>query len=285
MTHVAGQLFRTVDHLRHVLQSHGSAIEDPDDQFGQLLRVAERFARLDSDQLILTAEFAGRLPHVGRLNGTLQLERRNLVCSQAIGIHQDLHDARPTAHDIGARHVLDSSQPLRDLLGHTPQTGVVHGMGRRFTVAGAGHQRQRHNRDVIDLDRLHDPAADTRRHDVEILVHLLVQLDQTAFAVLTHVIPHRDDRLVIAAHRIHILDAVDLIEHLLQRCGDQLFDFGGRVTGEAHIHVRQRHDNLRVFFARRISERRQPDHHCQQDQDDREVRLQEHLDDLIREVV
>ena len=138
---------------------------------------------------------------------------------------------------------------------------------------------------VVDLDRLDDPAGHARRHDVEVLVDLLVELDQAPLAVLAHVVADGDDRLVLAAHRVDVLDAVDLVEDLLQRRGDQLLDFRRRVAGEVDVHVGQRHDDLRVFLARRQPQRRQADDRGQQDQDEREVRLQEDLHDPVREVV
>ena len=86
-------------------------------------------------------------------------------------------------------------------------------------------------------------------------------------------------------HRVDVLDAVDLVEDLLQRRGDQLLDFGRRVAGEVDEHVGQRHDDLRVFLARRQPQRGQADDRGQQDQDQREIRLQEDLDDAIGEAV
>ena len=120
-------------------------------------------------------------------------------------------------------------------------------------------QRQRDDRHVVDLDRLDDPAGHAGRHEVHVLVDLLVELDQAPLAVLADVVANGDDRLVLAAHRVDVLDAVDLVEHLLQRRGDQLLDLRGRVAGEADVDVGQRHDDLRVFLARRQPQRRQPD--------------------------
>ena len=194
----------------------------------------------------------------------------------AVRVHEDLHHARLPADDIGPRHVRHACQPLRDLLGHAAQGAAV---GR---CAG---KREGHHGHVVDLDRLDDPAADARRNDVQILAEFLLKLDQASLAVFAHVVANRDDRLVLAAHRVDVLDAVDLIEDLFQGRGDQLLDFGRRMAGEIDVDIGQRHDDLRVFLARRQSQGRQADDRCQQDQNEREVRFQEDLHDPIREAV
>ena len=115
---------------------------------------------------------------------------------------------------------------------------------------GAG-QRERDHRHVVDFHRLDDPAGHAGRDDVQVLVELLGELHQAPLAVLAHVVADGDDRLVLAAHRVDVLDAVDLVEDLLQGRGDQLLDLGGRVAGKADVHVGQGDDDLRVLFARR----------------------------------
>ena len=68
--------------------------------------------------------------------------------------------------------------------------------------------------------------------DVQVLVDLLVELDQAPLAVLAHVVANGDDRLVLAAHRVDVFHAVDLVEDLLQRRGDQLLDLGREWPGK-----------------------------------------------------
>ena len=154
-----------------------------------------------------------------------------------------------------------------------------------MSSADVAGQRQRDHRHVVDLHRLDDPAGHAGRDDVQVLVDLLVELDQAPLAVLAHVVADRDDRLVLAAHRVDVLHAVDLVEDLLQGRGDQLLDLRRRVAGEVDVDVGQGHDDLRVFLARRQAQGRQADDRGQQNQDDREVRLQEDLHDPVREVV
>ena len=173
------------------------------------------------------------------------------MSGHAIGIHEHLDYPRPPADDVGPRHVAHRCQSLRDLLGHAPQRHVV---GR---PAG---QREGHHRHVVDLDRLDHPAGDAGRDDVQVLVDLLVELDEAPLAVLADVVADRDDRLILAAHRVDVLHAVDLIEQLFQRRGDQLLDFRRGVAGEVHVDVGQRHDDLRILFPRREAQRRQADH-------------------------
>ena len=112
-----------------------------------------------------------------------------------------------------------------------------------------------------------------------------MQLDEAPLAVLAHVVADGDDRLILAAHRIDVFHAVDLVENLLQRRGDQLLDLGRRMPGKIHVDVGQGDDDLRVFLAQGESQGRQADHRGQKNQDDRKVRLQKNLHDPIREVV
>ncbi len=60
------------------------------------------------------------------------------------------------------------------------------------------------------------------------LVEPLEELDEASLAVLADVEPDGDDRLILTRHAINVLDAVNLIEDLLQRSGDKLLDLVGR---------------------------------------------------------
>ena len=178
--------------------------------------------------------------------------------------------ARDTSFTPASRCVTSSATPARHVVGDGPS-----GMCRPQAPCRGQRQRERHDGHVVDLHRLDDPAADAGRNDVEVFVDLLVELHQASLAVFADVVANGDDRLVLAAHRIDVLDAVDLVEDFLQRRGDQLLDFRRRMAGKVDVHVGQRHDDLRVFLARRQAQGRHADNRCQQDQNDREIRLQE----------
>ena len=180
----------------------------------------------------------------------------------------------PTTYARG--YVRRGGKPLGDFLGDAPQGHVV---------GGPAGQRERDHRHVVDFHRLDDPAADAGRNDVQVLVELLGELHQAPLAVLAHIVANGDDRLVLAAHRVDVLDAVDLIEDLFQGRGDQLLDFGRRMAGKIDVHVGQGDDDLRVLLARRQAQGRQADDRGQQNEDDRQVRFQKDLHDPVREVV
>ena len=76
---------------------------------------------------------------------------------------------------------------------------------------------QSRHRHIIDFDGLHHPTGDARWNLIPIFVHLLKQFDQAALAVLPHVEPHSDDRLILLRHAVDVFNAVDLIQHSFQR--------------------------------------------------------------------
>ena len=101
-------------------------------------------------------------------------------------------------------------------------------------------ERQGDDRNIVDLDRLDDPASHAWWNDVLVLVKLLEELDEAPLAVLADVEPDRDDRLVLTSHAVNIFDTIDLVEHLLQRRGDELLDLIGREPGSIDHDVGQR---------------------------------------------
>ena len=120
-------LLRPVLDLGDVLEEHGPAVEHADHQIAQLPGVGEGLAGLDADQPVVAAEVAGRLADVGRLDGPLQLQRRDVIGGHPVRVHQHLHHPRPPAHDVGPRHVRQAGQPLGDFLGHAAERHVVDG--------------------------------------------------------------------------------------------------------------------------------------------------------------
>jgi hypothetical protein len=146
-------------------------------------------------------------------------------------------------------------------------------------------QRQGHDRNVVDFNRLDDPAGYARRCDVDVFVDLLVELDEAPLAILAHKIANRDDRLVLAAHRVDIFYAVDLIQDLLQGRGDELFDFRGGMAREIDVDVGQGDDDLRIFLTRRQPKRGQAKNGREKNQNDRKIRFQEDCDDPVCETV
>ena len=237
-------------HGGDVLQKHRLIVSDTDHQVAQLFRSAQRDSRIDTHDGIRARELAGWQRDVRSSNRALHFQDTQVVCSQQVGIERDSHGARLAADNGRTGNLRQSGQPFDEFLADTPQ--------RMAVLAGAG-QRQCDDRHVVDLNRLDYPSSDAGRHAVLVLVQLLEEFDEAAFAILSDEEPHRDDRLILARLAVDILDAVDLIEHSLQRRRDQLLDFGRRVAGEVDVDVRHRHDDLRVFFPRCHQQRRPAD--------------------------
>ena len=118
VAYVAGRFVGPVLDLGHVLEKHRPPIEHADDQIAQLARVFERFAGIHADQAVAGTKLAGCLTDVRDLDCSLQLQRRDVISGHPVRVHEHLDHAWTTAHDVGARHVLDSRQVLCELLGH-----------------------------------------------------------------------------------------------------------------------------------------------------------------------
>ncbi len=276
MADVVVHFGRAVADGSDVLEKHRPAVGDGDDQFAQLLDPHERLADVHAEVRIEAVRLAGGLRHVGRLEGLGDPQRRDVIGLHAVGVEIDVGDARAAADGVGPRDVPDRREAEDQLIGDASEDVVVGG--------GTG-EREVDDGHVVDLDRLDDPALHARRDDVEVLVDALVQLDEAAFAVFADVEADGDDGLVRAGHRVDVLDAVDLVEDLLQRGGDELLDLFGAVAGEVDVHIGQRDDDLRVFLAGGQQQRAEPDQQRDQDQHDRKVRVQKDPDDRVGQPV
>ena len=76
MAHVALDFLRPILDGRDILEEHGMAVEHAQHQITDLPGVLKGGSRLDANHTILAAEVAGRLTHVGPLNGALDLQGR-----------------------------------------------------------------------------------------------------------------------------------------------------------------------------------------------------------------
>jgi hypothetical protein len=235
-------LARAVDDARHVAQVGRPARIDADDELGHLVARAEERPGEHDRALVAAREGAGLECSVRGLQRADDLERRQPVGGERVGIELDPHLARQPAEHGALGDLLDLLEPRQQLLGHAPQRGVV----RRLRPQG-----QRDDWNVVDLDRTHDPAGDAGRRAVAMRLDAAVDADQRAFAVLADEETHRDHRAVAARDRVDVLDAVDLPQELLQRRGDELLDLFGARARERDQHVGHGHDDLRFFFARR----------------------------------
>jgi len=103
--------------------------------------------------------------------------------------------------------------------------------------------------------------------------------DEAVVTVSAHGEAHGDERAPGMRHGVHVLDAVDLMQELLQRRRDQPLDLGGRQPRRFHDDVGQRHDDLRLLLARCHVERDRAAEQRDQDEQRRDVVLEEDIDD------
>jgi hypothetical protein len=164
-----------------------------------------------------------------------------------------------------------------DLFGDPAQREVVH-LLRAIAV-----ERGDQDRHVVDLDRLHHPARDRRRNQIAVRLELAVDLEKAVLPILAHEEAHGDDRAAGERHRVDGFDAVDLGEQLLEPCGDLSFDFLDGEPGRLDPHVSHRHDDLRLFLARREPERKRAARERERDQERREPTDQEQVDHTTQE--
>ncbi len=252
-------LVRPIDDPRHVLEERRTSLRDPDDQVLEFVGAGEHLTGVHPHAAIVLLERSRLHAGIGRPKRPLHLQRRHVVGTQAVRVEVDVNNPWDPSHHVRPRHVFDRREPLRQLLRHPPQ---------RELIGPSAAKRQCENGHVVDLDRLDHPARDPRWNDVQVLVDLLEQLHQAALAVLAHVEPHRDDRLPLARHRVDVFHAVDLVQDAFQGRRDELLDLLGAMAGKADEYVGQRHDDLRLFLARRDQQRRSSDQNRQEDQDD-----------------
>ncbi len=267
MPHEVGGLRGAVFDGGDVGQPHGPAVRHADDDLREVPGRRQRVAGFDRHGAVVADE----PPRwQDRVRGGDRPRHRHEI--DAIGGHSldrglDPHDPPLAADDRRPRYLGHHRQPLHQFLRYPPQLVGIRGARPR-------RDGERHHRHVVDLHRPHHPAGYAGRDPVGMLSERGEELHQAPLAILPDVESHRDDRLVGLRHAVDVFHAIDLVEDPLQRCGHQLLDLGGGVAGEAHEHVGQRHDDLRILFPRRDQERRGAGGQRHDDQDDREVRVE-----------
>ena len=102
--------------------------------------------------------------------------------------------------------------------------------------------------------------AEIGRCPVAVGIHLVIQTDDGFLARNADHEFHREHRHARTRNRIHVFDAFDFRQHLLERKRDHVFDIARTRTGKRHEHIRHRDVDLRFFFAWRNHHR----HHAEQ---------------------
>ena len=140
-----------IDHLGDVLEIDRHALENPDDQVVEFLRVSNPCRRPQLDLHVLASDLVSGRYVVGRADRPLHIDKRELISLQSIRRNFDLRDSRLTADEVGAVDVADRREAFDEFFSDATQLkAVVAG-----TLEGQGHDRH-----IVDLNGLENPIAD-----------------------------------------------------------------------------------------------------------------------------
>ncbi len=189
-----------------------------------------------------------------------------------------MHDVVGSADRVDiarSRHALDFSL---ERMGNALQF-----MGAPLLILRPQRQGDRGN--VIDAFRFDDRLQHTgaRRHPVLVRVHGVVEPHDGSGAILTHLVLDGQHRHAGTRHRVRMLDALDLGQHLFERNRDEVFDLDCTSARERHEDVRKGHVDLRFFLARRDRHGEQAHEQPRQRQQRRDLGVLEALCDRARE--
>ena len=267
--HLARGLRRAVLHLRHFAQIHRLALVHAHHQVGHVLRRAQELAGFHGQHArrgagLIVHHVARGQCHAGRAQRLLQAHQVHAAFAQALRVQRHLHHAAGAADGGHLAHAGHALQFGLDRVRHAFQFA-----GRRVVAAPQRHRQHRHVVDALGLDdrRQH---AQPRWKPVLIGVEHVVQPHQRLGARHAHLELHRQQRHAGARHRIGMLDAGDLAQHLLGRPCHQRLHVGTAGAREGDQHVGHRDVDLRLFLARRHQHRKQ----AQQQRHQRQQRRQ-----------
>jgi len=263
-------LVGAVNDVGDVAQIDGAVLMHADHQAADFVGVVQEGAGLDGDFAVDLGEGTGRGLGVGHFERAGDFHGGEPVSGEAFAVELDADDPFLAAVDGDSGAVGDPLELVGDDLGDAEQlVGAV----------SAAVQGDVHDRDIVDLDGLDDPAGDAGRGLINVLENLVVDLDQAVLAVLADEKAHGDDGQARAGHGVDVFHAVNLIEHFFEAGGDQLLDLGGGAAGHHDHDVGQRYDDLGVFLARGDQEGGDADRQADENQKDGQVALQEGLED------
>ena len=174
----------------------------------------------------------------------MQRLHAHAALAQAGGVEPHMHRAAGATnghHLAGAGHALQLGfYRMR----HTLQ--VVRALGIFRPQRGGQH------RHVVNAFGLDDRGqhAQALGQPVLVGVEYVVQPHQRLGARHTHLELHGEHGHAGARHRVGVLNALDLREHMLRRGRDHFFHVGAGSPREGDQHVGHGHVDLRLFFAR-----------------------------------
>ena len=141
--------------------------------------------------------------------------------------------------------------------------------------AGLGLEGERHDRDVVDAaannDRLWNPFRQIRDIGADLLVHA----QKRGIFIGSNEETRRRDHGIVLSGRIDVFNAVDRLDDILERLGNE-FDCVARfVTVGGDQYIDHGHADLRFFLARQREQRDAADNEGREEEERGQRRIDE----------
>ena len=239
-----------------------------DNQIAHVLCIIQEAARFHDCFAVARRKGSGGNDHIGFLQAIHNLEGRQTIGPQTLGIHRDSDLATLTANDGKLRHVGVFLNLTAKLCRNPAQ--LIAGILRLFAPEG-----ERQNGDIINGLGFHHGLGNARRDDVVIGHQFVVQLHQAVFHFFAHV--ETDDGHIGAGldDGIDILNPFDLPEEFLHRDRYPFFDLFRGCSGIADKHIDHGNDNLRFLLPGRHNDGKDPEEKGGNDEERRQLRFDE----------
>ena len=211
----------------------------------------------------------------GRQRGIDAQQRlANIVDGQVVGI--ELVDVEQHPH-----HAAGAAQRGHFARARNPLQLGFHGVRHALQFIGAalavfGPERERNDRHIVNALGLDQRLTHIQftRQPVAVGVDGVIQPHQRFGARNADLELRRDDGHAWLGHRIHMVQALNLRDHLLGRRGHQHFHIPGRRARKRNQHVGHGDVDLRLFLARRHQNGKQAEQHRHQCDQRGELRMQ-----------
>jgi len=265
--HVVGGLLGGVGDGGDVAQVHRAILVNAHDDLADVGGVAQERAGFEQRLGVGKRPRAGAELAVGRLERRDERGGAESARGEGGGIELHAHGAAHAADQRGLRDLRDGFDLVVELGGEPAQREVV--------VRGAV-QRECEHRHVVDGARLDQRRADAGRDAVEIGLELLVEAHERGLQIGADLETHDGHHAAGAGGRVEVLHAGDFPEQFLHRARGAVFHLQRGGAGHADEYVDHRHLDLRLLLARQHEHREQAEQDRCDDDDGRQLRVDEH---------
>ena len=268
-------LGRADDDVRDILDIDRPAVARREQEQADIGDALQSLAGENGQRLAAVAERADEKRAIGVGQLVDQLIERHAIDGQAFGIGLDANLVRAAADDIGAADVVDFDQLVLKFLRHLKEPVVRPLRG----LARGRRERQIDDRDVVDAAADDQRLRYALRQVGDIGADLLVNAQDRGILVRPDEEARGDHDAVVLGLRIDVLDAVDALDDVLERPGDELDRLVGLVAVGLNDDVDHRHADLRLLLARQ----RGDGDEAGDDRGDQEKRGQRRIDERAGE--